>query len=98
MSLMINWSSVFWNSFWIVGLALLLATFSYNSWLRGLAQHTPGEPTRLSPVYDLVGVVLVGIGLIATSHTWLERGLWLVLLAALLLTNFGRIRPPASQP
>lgn len=94
---MINWSSVLWNSFWIVGLALLLATFSYNSWLRSTAPAEQGPAPQLSPLYNLAGVILVAIGLIATSRTWLERGLWVVLLAAWLALTFGRIRTPASR-
>lgn len=94
---MITWSSVLWNSFWIVGLALLLATFSYNSWLRATAQAEHGAAPQLSPIYNVVGVILVAIGLIATSRTWLERGLWVVLLAAWLAISFGRIRTPASR-
>ncbi len=37
---MVNWFSVVGNSFWIVGLALIVAGLSYYYWLAGHTRQT----------------------------------------------------------
>ena len=77
-AIVIDWYAVLLNSFWIVGLALLLAALSYHHWA---AQQTN---TRLreqlqKPAFNKafwLSFVLVAIGLAGTSqHIW-ETAVW----------------------
>lgn len=78
---MIDWLQVLFNLFWLLGLALILAAFSYSSWLA----HTRGVRARQllgSPIFQLpfsIGLSLVSLGLVFLGRGWLERGLWAVL-------------------
>ena len=74
---MINWQSLFFNSFWIVGLALLLAAFSYHYWVAQTTQLSLKEQLNTQPFQQLfwLSFVLVGIGLVGTSTTWWEMRL-----------------------
>lgn len=79
---MINWFSVFANSFWVVGLAVMLAGLSYYYWQatqtgRPLAQAFGSSPFQRVAVS---GLLLIGIGLALTAN-----GLWQVIPAALLI-------------
>ena len=87
---MINWLSVVANSFWIVGLAIMLAGVSYHVWLAGqlnrpLRQQLGGAPFLRVAV---VGLLLVGIGLALTADGPLQLlpavALSLICLFALL--------------
>ena len=75
---MINWYSVIINSFWIAGLSLLLAAFSYYYWLAQVEQ----QPLRqqLNGVsfgrFFWLSLGLVSIGLAGTSDQTWEMGLW----------------------
>jgi hypothetical protein len=74
----INWYSVIVNSFWIAGLSLLLAAFSYHYWLAQVTErplrHQLNQVSFSRPFWLSFG--LVGIGLAGTSlQTW-ETGLW----------------------
>ncbi|MCA9875336.1 MAG: hypothetical protein H6659_14985 [Ardenticatenaceae bacterium] len=75
---MINWFSVFINSFWIVGLAVLLAAFSYHYWLAN-DQKQPirsqlDTPTFLKAFW--LSFTLIGIGLAGTSQRIWEIAIW----------------------
>ncbi|HMT20109.1 MAG TPA: hypothetical protein PKE20_02500 [Promineifilum sp.] len=79
---MINWLSVVANGFWLVGLALVLAGFSYYYWLAGqlgqsLGEQLAGRPFQRVAVF---GLLLVGIGLALTAE-----GLWQIIPAAALI-------------
>jgi hypothetical protein len=76
----IDWMSLLFNTFWIVGTAVLLASFSYQ-----YAQTEP--PTlkeRLSQPSFLrwlwVGFVFITIGLAGTSQSTWEIVLWIVFI------------------
>ena len=83
---MIDWWNIFSQALWIVGLALLLATFSYNSYR---ASQAPQETKQLQLVqpafFGRLGLMLVSAGLAATSGTRIERVLWGVLLCGTLI-------------
>jgi hypothetical protein len=93
LSIMINWQSVIFNSFWIVGLATLLAAFSYSYWL------AEQEGRRLRTQLGGIGfqrtlwlsLVLIGIGLAGTSRNIWEIVIWgiliLIALVSLLTSN-----------
>lgn len=76
----INWPSIIINSFWIIGLAILLAAFSYHYWLaheenRRLRDQL-NQPT-FQQLYWL-SFVLVGIGLAGTSQKTWEMIIWMI--------------------
>ena len=78
---MIDWPWVGSNTLWILGLALLLATGSYHSY-RASQRRAPARPGSAQLNTGLsfrLGLLLVCLGLCATSGHWLERGLWAVI-------------------
>jgi hypothetical protein len=85
---MINWQSVIFNTFWILGLAIMLAAFSYHYWLAGQENRKLrlqlNEPGFLKPTW--FGLGLIAIGLAGTSRQTWETIIWAVLaLVALFL-------------
>jgi hypothetical protein len=78
---MIDWLQVLFNLFWLIGLALILAAFSYTSWLAYTRAVRTGRLLG-SPTFQLpfsIGPSLVSLGLVFLGRGWLERGLWAVL-------------------
>lgn len=71
---MINWFSIVANSFWITGLALLLAGVSYYYWLAGQMGHPFRNELNNPPFQKLAmfGLLLVGIGLALTANDALQ--------------------------
>lgn len=71
---MINWFSIVANSFWITGLALLLAGVSYYYWLAGQMGHPFRYELNNPPFQKLAmfGLLLVGIGLALTANDALQ--------------------------
>ncbi len=91
---MINWQSVILNSFWILGLSILLAAFSYHYWLAG-QEHRQlrlqmSEPGFLKSAW--LGLICIGIGLTGTSQEIWEMILWgvLTLIAVISFVSFIR--------
>lgn len=79
---MIDWWSVISNSFWILGLAVLLAAFSYSYWVAGQEETTLRQQLE-KPVFlrvFAIALVLVGVGLAGTSQTIWETALSVVLI------------------
>lgn len=91
---MINWQSVIFNSFWVVGLSIMLAAFSYHYWLAGDQNRRLrlqlGKPGFLKPMW--LGVMFVGIGLAGTSEELWEMALWTAasLISLVFLVNLLR--------
>lgn len=91
---MINWQSVIFNSFWISGLALLLAAFSYHYW--DATQNDRSLRQQLSRPGFLFSfwfaMLLVSIGLVGTSQQLWEMALWgiLALLAIVAIAGLAR--------
>lgn len=75
---MIDWLAVVAHSFWIAGLALILAALSYYYWLAGQTEQPLRQVFGSPPCQKAVvtGLLLVGIGLAGTSDRW-----WQVVLA-----------------
>jgi len=74
----IDWVSVLFNSFWIVGLSILLADFSYHHWLAGVEGRRLKEQleTLSFQRFFWISFVFVSIGLAGTSaRTW-ETAVW----------------------
>jgi hypothetical protein len=82
---MINWWSVFTNSLWVGGLALVLGVFSYTDWRS--AQHGKGLRRTIRGVLRQPGFIggmamaCLGAGLSITQG-W-TRILWLLLATSL---------------
>ena len=84
---LIDWWNVFFNSLWILGLAIVLAAFSYHDWLARETGRRWREVFK-EPSWKLwfaVGMFLTcaGFGL-GVAARWWERGLW-----ALFAGSFG---------
>jgi hypothetical protein len=84
---MIDWGNFFFNSLWILGCSLALATLSYTSW----QASSTGEKlrTRLgsprSQRWLIVAGMLFCVGLAGSSDTIWQTVLWAVLGVALLV-------------
>ncbi len=87
------WNLAF-NALSIMGLALLLAGLSYRDW----AKHTNMEGARASGVrlFAPVGLLLIGLGMAATSDGWPERAAW-GLLVLLVVLQLAAGRSPAPR-
>lgn len=75
----IDWFAIFINSFWIVGLAILLAALSFFYWQAGQTKQ-PFYQLLHTPAFELLfwlAAVLVAIGLAGTSATLWETAVWL---------------------
>ena len=88
---MISWQSVIFNSFWISGLAILLAAFSYQYW--EASQNSQSLRVQLSQPSFLrlfwMSIFLISIGLVGTSQQLWEMALWAGLALFSLVTIVG---------
>lgn len=77
---MINWQALLFNSFWIVGLAVLCAALSYHHWAAHQTKTSfkaqLNQPSFL--VYFWLSFVLVCVGLAGTSRQLWETAVWVV--------------------
>ncbi len=81
---MIDLSVLLGNSLWVLGLTVLLATFSWASWVaqregarfREVCARSPGRR------WTCVGLALFCAGAAATGRSWWEQVLWTLLAAA----------------
>ncbi len=90
---MIPWWSVFFNALWILGLAVLLAAFSYHYWLAQLEDRRLIQQLQ-SPAFRQafwLGLALVGAGLAGTNDGIWELILW-ILFTLYCLANLTRAR------
>ncbi len=94
---MIDWGAVIFNSFWIAGLALILAAVSYYYWVateESISVSTMfQQPAFMRFVY--LGLILVGVGLIGTNPSSIEillAGGLIILSAYGLFTLYQRTR------
>lgn len=90
---MINWQSIFFNSFWVLGLAILLASFSYQYWVAGQENKRLrlqlNQPSFLR--FFWLGTALIGIGLAGTSESLWEITIF-ILLSLFSLLNIFQLR------
>ena len=68
------------NGLWIVGLAVLLAAFSYHYDVARRAERPLKEQLQQNSFarFAWIGVTLLGAGLAATSHELWEGAIWIV--------------------
>jgi len=93
--------SVLFNSFWIVGLALLLAAFSYH-YDRAQRLNRPLRTQLRASSFTLAAwtsTALVGIGLAGTSSRAWESVLWIAFTIYGITYAFGawRTRQNSSE-
>lgn len=96
MTQMIDWVSLVFNACWIVGLALLLAQFSYRRWQKSAGYPVTNDLQRA--LVTAIGYGLIGLGLIGTADAWWERVLWLALIAAIIFLTIKGDAPPDRTP
>jgi hypothetical protein len=75
---MIDWLSLFWNSLWVLGSAVILAVLSYHHWLaheQGVRWRAQLETAAFQRPF-WAGFSLIALGLAGTSPTWWETTLW----------------------
>lgn len=81
---MIDWTSLIINSFWVLGLAIILAAFSYHHW----AAHEAGRSLREQlnqnsfQFFAWLGFTLVAVGLAGTSRQTWEMVVWILFALA----------------
>jgi hypothetical protein len=83
---LIDWPSLVRNALWILGLSVLLAAWSYVSWLAA-QRRTRAWRAIAWPVFAVPASA--GLGIFAISMAWgatraWERVLWIILAAAFL--------------
>jgi len=83
---LIDWPSVFRNALWILGLSIVLAAWSYVSWLaaqrRVRTWRALGWPVFTVPASTGLAIFAVSLAWGAT-RAW-ERVLWIILAVAFL--------------
>lgn len=79
---MINWYSIIANSFWLLGLAVILAGLSYYYWLAVQTGRSFKDMVGVSSFQRVIalGALLVGVGLALTAGS-----LWQVIPAIALI-------------
>jgi hypothetical protein len=91
---MIDWYALVLNTFWIIGLALLLAAISYHYWLaplegRSLRQQLD-QPAFLQHFW--ISFSFISIGLAGTSQRVWEMILWIIFLLISAVNAIKMIR------
>ena len=84
----IDWVALLFHIAWILGLAIILAVFSYHHWQANQENQSPREQIR-TPAFTIPtrsGLSLVTIGLAGTSQTIGEAIIWLILLLITLIS------------
>jgi putative inorganic carbon (HCO3(-)) transporter len=83
---MIDWLKIVASSFWLAGLALVLAVAGYEDYLRSLSHPSARTVWRAiaNSRWTRLGALLFCTGMALTGSTWLETGLWALVGAAVL--------------
>ena len=95
----IDWLSVIMNSSWILGLSILLATFSYYHWQAAEEQMRFNEKLNESFPLKLllIGLLFIGIGLMGTSQNYSEAALWFIVFIFLFIIFISKIREATTK-
>ena len=97
---MIDWLNLAYHTVWILGLALLLATFSLAHWLAG--QRGPSlEAVLAEPNFRLVialGFALFGLGLGLMVEPWWYKICWLGIVVASIWLGQTAWRARSGKP
>ena len=86
----IEWTSVLFNGFWILGCALILAAFSYHHWQAQVEKTRTREqlkrPSFAKPFW--LGFLFICLGLVTTSTRWWESIIWGIFVVLSLLNLY----------
>ena len=100
---MIDWVDVGLNSLWILGLASILAAFSYHHWLASESarrlRDVLSQPSWKVPLFAGMLLTCVGVGYGLTERWW-EKAVWTVLAASFawqLVMVFRQMRRKADR-
>jgi hypothetical protein len=93
-ALVIDWFSVAINSLWILGLSILLASFSYQYWLAAEVKRPLRAQLNTAPFLKSfwLSFSLIGAGLVGTSQAWWETGIWTFFTLLALYNLFTLVR------
>jgi hypothetical protein len=96
---MVNWFSVVANGFWILGSAVILAGLSYHYWLAQQESEKLFQVLGRRPfqIILLSGLLLVGVGLVATSQNYLQAIPPILLVFGCLVAFVTLRRHPARN-
>jgi len=91
--IVIDWTNLLFNSFWIVGLAILVAVFSYHYWLAGFEGTGLKEQLNQPSFHRFywISFTFTGIGLAGTSQRIWEAAVW-ILFTLLSVVNVIKLR------
>ena len=95
----IDWVSLLFHVSWIVGLAVILAAFSYNHWQANQQQQPLRQQLRSSTFIQplWVGFALITAGLSGTSQTTWEAIIWGILFFVALYNLLRQWLPLRSR-
>ncbi len=91
---MIDWLNLFYNSIWIIALALALAVLSlayYESRLEDVKLGVVLNSPRFALSLNLAGA-LFSLGMSLTSDRWWEILLWIILLGLFSYQGYFNIK------
>ncbi len=89
---MIDWLGVGGNALWILGLALVLAAWSYqcSRMSRRSASAAPDAGDIAVGAWARLGAILVCLGLAVSSTSTLERTLWVLVALCVVAERLSR--------
>lgn len=96
---MIDLWGVISNAFWILGLAVILATVSWANWKAMIALdrlHFSLAKPHIGLSME-TGGLLFCVGLATSAHRWWEQSLWALLAVAFLVQISFSIRTQESR-
>jgi mannose/fructose/N-acetylgalactosamine-specific phosphotransferase system component IIC len=91
---MIDWYNLLTNALWISGVAIILATLSYSSWLASTKKEKFIQLINLShPIQIMlnIGGLLCSLGLAATTEILWQRILWIFLIIGFFVQLLSEI-------
>ena len=86
----IDWLSLIFNASWIIGLALLLAAFSYHYWEAG-QERRPLREQLSQPSFSRlfwISFTFITVGLAGTSQRLWETAIWLLFVIVSVAYTF----------
>ena len=91
---MIDWLNLFYNSIWIIALAVALAVLSnayYESRLEGVKLGVILNTSRFVLPLNIAGA-LFSLGMALTSERWWEILLWIVMMGLIGYQGYLKIK------
>jgi len=76
----IEWTNVFFNSLWVLGLAIILAAISYTYW-EAQQKETSFRQLLSRPAFEIwfwISALLINMGLVGTSGSVWETAVWII--------------------